>query len=124
KDLPRRYRFLKHFPLYKIVPPGLIKAGAKIAQPLFEPDRNREKATCKKMLDDKNKLFLKRSIHCIVTWDPPACPANVIQIHGTNDHTLPVRYVKAIHRIEGGSHMMVLTRGKEISALLVRLLDE
>ncbi len=124
-EIPRRYRMMNYFPLYKIIPPGLIKAGAKLAQPLVEPDRNKEKETCKAMLADKNELFLKRTIHCIVTWQPPQLDSSKItHIHGTNDHTLPVRNVNAQYRIDNGSHMMVLTRGKEISDLLNKLLSE
>ena len=44
-----------------------------------------------------------------------------IHIHGTNDHTLPFKHIKPNYIIKGGSHMMTLTRGEEMSALLNRL---
>jgi hypothetical protein len=124
-QIPRRYRLMKRFPFYKILPARLIKAGAKLTTPLVEPDRNTERETCEAMLNDKDGVFLKRSIHCIVTWQsPPIDTTKIIHIHGTSDNTLPVRFVKADYQIENGSHMMVLTRGKEISALLNKLLNE
>jgi pimeloyl-ACP methyl ester carboxylesterase len=124
EEIPRRYRFMKYLPVYKIIPAGWIKAGAKIAQPLVEPDRNKEKETCKAMLRAKDKRFLKRTIHCIVNWDPPPQDSTkkIIHIHGTSDHTLPARRVRADFLIDRGSHMMTLTRGEEISALLDKLL--
>ncbi len=46
-ELPFRYKFQRHFPIYKAVPGKLAKAGAKLLQPLVEPDRNVEKETFK-----------------------------------------------------------------------------
>jgi hypothetical protein len=124
-EIPLRYRFLKHVPLYKIIPADFIKSAARLAQTLVEPDRTNEAETCNAMLQSKNKLFLKRSIHCIATWNPPATTkTNLVHIHGSGDHTLPIRFVKADYAIKDGSHMMTLTRGKEISALLNKLLSE
>ena len=68
-ELPFSYRFQKQIPFYGIIPPSLIKWGAKIAQPLVEPDRNKEKATFKAMLNDKDPYFLSRTIHMIVNWN-------------------------------------------------------
>ncbi|MDQ3110884.1 MAG: alpha/beta hydrolase [Bacteroidota bacterium] len=124
-EIPLRYRFMKYVPVYKIIPARLIKSSARFAQSMVEPDRSNEAATCNAMLESKNKLFLKRSIHCIANWNPPPMDTtNIIHIHGSNDHTLPIRFVKADYAIKDGSHMMTLTRGKEISALLNELLCE
>jgi hypothetical protein len=124
-EIPLRYRFMNYFPLYKIIPANLIKSSARLAQTMVEPDREKEAETCDAMLKSKHKLFLKRSIHCIATWNPPlTSKTNLVHIHGSDDHTLPIRFVKADYTITGGSHMMTLTRGKEISALLNKLLCE
>jgi len=125
-ELPGRYKFMKAVPLYRVFPPGLIKAGAFVAQPVVEPDRRKEKETFKAMLRAKDKLFLKRSVHCIVRWEGPKdslnCP--LVHIHGDNDHTLPLRKVKADVVVKGGSHMMLLTRAEELSALINAALKE
>ena len=44
EELPGRYKFQRKMPLYKAVPPRLAKFGAKLLQPIVEPDRNKEKA--------------------------------------------------------------------------------
>ena len=43
-ELPKRYKFMRAFPLYKLFPAGFIKASSFIMQPLVEPDRKKEKA--------------------------------------------------------------------------------
>ena len=68
-ELPFRYRFQKNIPIYKLFPKGMIKLGARMLQPIVEPDRKKNKATFKSMLKSKNATFLKRSINMIMRWD-------------------------------------------------------
>lgn len=121
-ELPGRYRFMRYFPVNKIIPSFLYKAGAKVAQPLIEPDRKYGKEIFIQMLNDKDAKFLKRSANMIINWKRKDFPDNIYHIHGTNDHTIPHKNVDATHCIEGGSHMMVLTRGSEISKIVNRIL--
>lgn len=121
-EFPGRYRFQRSLPLYKIFPATVVKGGAKLMQPLVEPDRNVEKETFKAMLSDKDPLFLKRTVSMILEWERIHYRKDIIHIHGDNDHTLPHKNIEYNYLIKGGSHMMVLTRGEEISELLNRIL--
>lgn len=123
QELPFRYRFQKAIPLNKLTPKGLIKLGAKILQPVVEPDRNKRKETFKSMLRSKNKTYLKRSVNMIINWSRKSYDQRIIHIHGTKDHTLPLRHVKADHIIQNGSHMIALTKGEEINQLLLSLIE-
>ncbi len=123
KELPGRYRFQQYLPVYRLVPPDVIKLGSKILQPVVEPDRNKEKETCVAMLKSKNPVFLKRTIRMIMNWERMNYRNDIIHIHGDNDHTIPVRNVKCDYLIEDGSHMMVLTRSDEISELINKILQ-
>lgn len=123
EEIPGRYRFMKKIPINKIVPPGLYKAGSKVAQPLVEPDRKNGKEVFVQMLNDKDAKFLKRATYMIVNWERKDYPEEIIHIHGTNDNTIPHKNVKANYYIEGGSHMMVLTKGEEISKLVNQVLN-
>jgi esterase/lipase len=122
KELPQRYRFQRAIPLHKLVPKGMMKWGAKIMQPIVEPDRNKEKETFKSMLEDKDKRFMKRSVNMIINWERESYDDKIIHIHGNKDNTLPIKKVKYDYLMEGGSHMMTLTRGKEMSELLKKIL--
>ncbi len=122
QELPFRYRFQKTIPLNKITPKGIIKLGAMILQPLVEPDRNKNKNTFKSMLKKKDKTYLKRSVNMIINWKRKEYNKTIIHIHGTKDHTLPIRKIKATHIISKGSHMMALTRGEKLNTLILSLL--
>jgi pimeloyl-ACP methyl ester carboxylesterase len=122
KEFPLRYRFQKTFPLYKIVPRSLLKFGAQLLQPVVEPDRNKCKAIFKSMLRSKSPEYYKRTIDMILNWNREESAEKIIHIHGTNDHTIPIRNVTPTHQVENGSHLMTLTRGDEINKLLLSIL--
>jgi pimeloyl-ACP methyl ester carboxylesterase len=122
QELPFRYRFQKSIPINKLVPKGLMKAGAKILQPLVEPDRKKNKSTFKSMLRAVDKTYLKRSVNMIIHWNRNAYNKCIVHIHGTNDHTLPIRHLTPDFCITKGSHMMTLTRGDEINVLIQTIL--
>ncbi len=119
-ELPGRYKFQKAIPIYKLFTGRGMKLGARIMQPIVEPDRKKEKETFKAMLKAKNPKFMKRSIAMIINWEREESGENIIHIHGDNDHTLPIKNVKYEYVISDGSHMMTLTRGAEISELIRR----
>jgi pimeloyl-ACP methyl ester carboxylesterase len=124
-ELPFRYRFQKAIPLYKLFPGKALLAGAKIAQPLVEPDRNKNKETFKSMLYAKDPVYVKRTIGLIINWDKRKNSGKIYHIHGNNDHTLPLKKIKeADHVVDNGSHMMTLTRSEEISAILNTILKQ
>jgi pimeloyl-ACP methyl ester carboxylesterase len=122
KEIPFRYRFMHFLPIYALIPPVFYKIGAKIMQPIIEPDRRRQAAIFKSMLSDKNALFLKRSTRLIVNWRRTKSAENITQIHGTKDHTLPFKNRHPNYTVKNGSHMMMLTEGEKLSALINQIL--
>ncbi|RYM36075.1 alpha/beta hydrolase [Brumimicrobium glaciale] len=121
KELPFRYRFQRVIPLFEIFPAKVIYWGAKTLQPIVEPDRNTNEDTFKSMLERKNPKYLKRTARMIIRWKRKTNSTKIIHVHGNNDHTIPIRNVVNLdYIIEDGSHMMALTRSKEISLILNR----
>jgi pimeloyl-ACP methyl ester carboxylesterase len=118
RELPRHYRFQKHIPINKLFGPRFIKAMSFVAQAVVEPDRNKHKAIFKAMLRDKNPHYLKRTVNMIINWERETFSLEIIHIHGTKDHTLPLKNIKPSVIIQKGSHMMTLTRGEEIGAII------
>lgn len=123
-ELPRRYRFQKNIPIYDLVSGEMSKKGALFLQPIVEPDRDNMKDTFVAMLNDKDPDFLKKTIAMIMEWDRVEYPDNIIHIHGNRDKTIPIRNVEYDYLVEKGSHMMVLTRGEEISTLILMILNQ
>jgi pimeloyl-ACP methyl ester carboxylesterase len=117
-ELPLHYRFQKHIPINRLVPPPVVKFGALILQPVVEPDRNTDKDCFKRMLSAKTPIYLKRTADMIINWERKCSAETIIHIHGNNDRTLPIRNIKADYIITGGSHMMTLTRAVDLQIIL------
>jgi esterase/lipase len=113
-ELPVRYRFQRHIPIYNIIPPKLLKKGALFLQPLVESDRNKYESTFISMLSSKSPEYFQASISLIVNWQRETCSADIIHIHGTNDHTIPIKNIMDPIIIKDGSHMMTLTLYDEV----------
>lgn len=124
KELPFRYRFQKAIPLYAVFPAKVVYWGAKTLQPIVEPDRNTNEDTFKNMLEKKEPKYLKHTAGMIIRWNRKSNSKEIIHIHGDNDHTIPLRRIEnPDYVIENGSHMMVLTRAKEIGVILNSILN-
>lgn len=124
-ELPMRYRFQRNIPLYKLFSGSVLLAGAKVMQPLVEPDRKHNKETFKSMLSSKDPVYMERTIDMLITWERTENSNNIYHIHGTRDHTLPIGKIKSpTHVVENGSHMMTLTRAEEVSGILNSILEE
>ena len=123
KELPFRYRFQRVIPLYAIVPGFIMVGSARLLQPIVEPDRKKNKETFKSMLKEKDRVYMRRTVKMIIRWKRTSNSVQLHKIHGTNDHTIPIRNVKNVSNVvEDGSHMMTLTCGREISVLLNSIL--
>jgi pimeloyl-ACP methyl ester carboxylesterase len=123
-ELPGRYTFNRSIPLNRIVPKGVIKASALLLQGIVEPDRKHDKETFKSMLKEKDPLYLKRTVEMITHWNRSTYADCIVHIHGNKDHTIPVKNVKVDYLVEGGSHMMMITRAEEINGLVREILRE
>ncbi len=123
-ELPLRYRFQRYIPLYAIVPAPLFVLGAKILQPIVEPDRNTSRDVFVDMLTAKSPRYMKRTVAMIIRWKRISPSQNIYHIHGDNDHTIPIRNVQADTVLINGSHMMTMTRGGEINKIIQEVLAD
>lgn len=122
-ELPKKYSFQRNFPIYKAVPKALVKGGARILQPIVERDQKMKRDLCEDMLKRKSRTYMKRTVEMIVNWERSETQFPIYQIHGTEDHTLPLKHIVNPQLIiENGSHLMVLTMSLEITAALKTLL--
>lgn len=122
-ELPGRYTFQRHLRINRILPKGLIKAGARALQGVVEPDRKYDRSTFRDMLKEKDALYLKRTVDMIVNWERSTYSDHIIHVHGDSDHTIPVKNVKYDYLLEDGSHMMMLTRAWQINLILALILN-
>lgn len=75
------------------------------------------------MLSSKDPIYMKRTVEMIIKWERENAKESIIHIHGTKDHTIPIRNVKPTYIVEGGSHMMTLTQPSPINEIIMNYLN-
>jgi pimeloyl-ACP methyl ester carboxylesterase len=122
-ELPNRYTFAQSFPINRAIPKRITKASARLLQGIVEPDRKYDKETFKDMLKIKDPLYIKRTVDMIIQWERVAYSPSIVHIHGNTDHTIPIKNVQYDYLVEEGSHMMMITKAREINRIIAEILN-
>ena len=67
--------------------------------------------------------FVRWSLNEILTWRQSDKLPGLVHIHGSNDHLLPCRYVKADYIVQKGGHLMVMNKAGEVNRILKEILN-
>lgn len=106
------------FKLGIYLPPRLIKSTIRPISLLFKATNKAGSEYLSKIINDSNEEHMIWAQKAVVKWDNNLIPDNYIHIHGTNDEIFPIKYVKPSHKIEKGTHYMIMDRAKEISDII------
>lgn len=122
-EMPWYFRFASIFNIHKTFFVSQIKRNEKIMFWFFGTKSNKLRAYLKEMIEAMSYNYLKWSIHEIVNWKQQSKPQNVFHIHGNADKLFPIQYIKPDKLIDRGSHFMVVTHARAISAVINELLN-
>ena len=121
KELPWYFKLAGKLQLHKIIPAALYKQATLLNR--FMGTGNREmKAIVYSYVKNTDPRFIRWSLNAIVNWPHTNRLANLIHIHGSKDHLLPCRYVKANYIVEKGGHLMVMNKADEVNRILTKIL--
>ena len=122
QQLPWYYHFLGQLYIDKVIPATLLTSSNALTYWLFGATDLQTKSLLKQILKDTDKRFLKWAIRAIVTWNNETKPVNLVQINGTTDKILPVRFTNPDFVIPKGGHLMVYNQPPKVSAILASIL--
>lgn len=101
----------------------LIKKLRPIQNYFLGAKTEAEKKIANQYRETVDPEYLRWSIHQVLTWKNTEYPAELIQIHGDQDHIFPIgRIEHPTHIIKGGGHFMVMNQHREISAVLQQVI--
>lgn len=89
---------------------------------LFGVTAKEHKALLASIMKDTDEIFFMWAIETITLWQNNTATNQVIQIHGTKDRILSLQ--SADYLVEGGGHLMIITRAKEINLILKNVLAQ
>jgi len=117
-ELAGKFELMRKVPFYKIIPGRMTIAMSHIGRPLFEPASCQNQSVFKNMIRAKSPKYMYRSVDMIVNWERTQNTYPIYHIHGTKDHTIPLKKVKNPEVLEGASHFAVYFRADEIMRFL------
>jgi len=117
-EFPSYLRVGKYVPAYKWLPATLVKKSKYLFQWVFGAKGKEQQAVQLLILKETDMKFTNAAIDMILHWQCREAAPNIVHIHGTADRLLPYKKVKADYTIKGGTHLMVMDNGNEISAIL------
>lgn len=121
-EMPRKFNLLRKSGLYRFVPGSFLIKGIELGT-LLVPEMTRCKGLrriCIDMTRQNSAAFLQWCTRAIMLWKG-AQPqrTDIIHIHGTKDKMFPVKQLKNIIPVTGGSHLMLLSRAEEMTNILM-----
>lgn len=122
-EIPFYFRLLKYVKIhhwlgYKL----LTKLGLLAGNWLFGTRSKAESKLLKEIIYDIDETYFRWAWHRVACWKNEFIPEKITHIHGNKDHMLPIYNVHADITIKGGTHLMVLNKAEEISAILTKLI--
>jgi pimeloyl-ACP methyl ester carboxylesterase len=122
-ELPRRMKLSRKLKLYNILPTRLVEDIDTLAKYAFGETIKNRVALYKKYLSMNDRRYLSWAVKEMVCWDQETAPPGIIHIHGSADKVFPLKYIDNCINIEGGTHIMVITRAKWFNKNLIELIE-
>ncbi len=119
EEQPYYFIFWRIFPLYKLIPDWLLANARFWVSLLFSYKiKKKWKELFIDMFNRMPKGMLIWAFEVILNWENETLPKNYLHIHGGRDFVFPYKFVKEARLIQNGTHIMVVTKGREISKLI------
>ena len=123
-ELPKRMRIAGFTKAYKLIPTSVILSAEDLTKFSIGPKSKKRLRLYQEYLNVRNKNYLDWALQKMVTWDRLTEVKGVVHIQGDRDTVFPIKYIKKSIVIPGGTHIMILNRGREISNKLLELFGE
>jgi hypothetical protein len=120
QQMPWYFKLLGMLRIHKLIPISFLKKQKRFAYWLFGTKTEEERRALSRIMDEIDEVYLKWSLHEILTWKVKEKAEGIVHIHGTTDKILPIHFVQADIKIKGGGHFMVLTHAAAINEVLWR----
>ena len=123
-ELSRRIKFASSTKAYKLIPTSLVLSANDLTKFSIGPKTKKRLSLYQEYLHVRDKNYLDWALEKMVTWNRTEMVPDVIHIHGGKDMVFPLKYIDNCTVIEGGTHIMILNKGREISQKLLEIFED
>ncbi len=121
-EFPKRIKFALLSKAYKLFPAKFIENLDSYIDYFLGDYQQKKIEAYKKYMSVRNADYLHWAIYTLLHWKQTETLPYTAHIHGTNDRVFPSKYLSNFTAIEGGTHAMILTKGKKISLEIEKIL--
>jgi len=118
-ELPKRLKLAKATRAYKLFPAKTILNLENFAKYAFGNAAKKRVDLYRKYLSMRDETYLPWAFYNVLHWQQDKPLDNIFHVHGNNDGVFPIKHIKNCTVIDGGTHVMVLNKAKQISKLLM-----
>lgn len=123
-EMPKRFRLAKRTLAYKLVPTSLVLSANDLSKFALGPKTEKRLRLYQQYLYVRDKQYLDWAIENMVSWGRTKIIDEVVHIQGEKDIVFPIRNIENCIRIPGGTHIMLLKKGKIISEKLIEIIED
>jgi len=125
KEFPKRMKFAKLTGVYKLLPMRIFtNIEHYIPDVINKKYLKGRKEIYKKHMSVRDEFYLKWSIEQIILWNREIPDPDVVHIHGSNDEVFPIKYIKNCFVVEGGTHVMILSKFRWFNKYLSEFINK
>ncbi|GCD78488.1 alpha/beta hydrolase [Thermaurantimonas aggregans] len=118
------FRFLRIVPIYRMLPDSWLKSILVGSGLIPAGLRHEHQLMFRQMFDQFSPSYFKWCVDRLIHIPKSKQQKNVYHIHGTHDEVFAYRYICSAEAVPGGSHLMIVTRAKEISRMVEQILQQ
>lgn len=104
--------------LLNLVQKDLLKSTIVKGAKIFLPLNDKRLQVIVDMLDKFSGHYYKWAMNAVLNWQGANVNCPVFHVHGSKDELFPLAQVKHAEIVEGGSHLMVITKPAEVSRII------
>lgn len=118
-ELPKRLKLIKQFQFYRLAPIYFVKPMESLIAFMFGSKAKNRIEAYRMYLSQRSPLYLKWAIKQALYWNQETEIEHIIHLHGDQDIIFPVENIQDCVSIKNGSHVMIITKAKKISTILL-----
>ncbi len=122
-EAPFYFTFFNWFPVYHLIPGSLFARMGKLIEPLFGKMYSVDAYLFNSMLQYTSPVFIKWAMRAALKWTNKTIPPNLYHITGNKDLIFYYQKIKDAIIIQGGTHIMIFDRAKDINPILANILS-
>lgn len=123
-EQPSYFKLFRRLPAHQLIPDKVLGNPNFWMKFLFPAGVKPEwKKLFFDMFSNWSPSFLRWAMNAALHWNNTEIIQNYTHIHGDRDIVFPIRYVKNYQLIKNGTHVMVLSRAREIRTIIISQLS-